>query len=442
MGKGTKPVSRATPTRSAGGSDGVEATEEEKAGATPRCFNQGKGTMNRLERARELRSELSALRRDFHRYPELGFQEHRTAGVVADHLRRLGCEVRTGVGITGVVGELRNGSGPTVALRADMDALPIQEDASHDYRSAVPGVMHACGHDAHMAGLIGAARLLAEDLEEGRLPAGTVRFLFQPSEERMDEEGKSGATRMVEDGAMEGVSAVAGLHVGAHLPSGKVFLKDGAVMAGSDELHIVVRGRSSHAALPHEGVDALVLAAQGILGAQQAVSRRLSPMENGVVTFGQINGGVASNVVADEITLTGTVRYFAEDVRTRLHEGVSGAFKGLEAQGGRVEVGIRSGYPPVLNDKRMTLVARGVAEAVVGSGDLWEAEPMMGAEDFAILAREAPGTFFWLGAALPDAREHHNPRFDIDESVIPIASALLSGMADALLRELSGSPAP
>jgi len=398
--------------------------------------------MDLHERAKEFAQDLSDLRRDFHRHPELAFQEHRTAEVVAGTLRKLGCQVRTGVGITGVVGELENGPGPTIALRADMDALPIQEDADHDYRSTVPGVMHACGHDAHMAGLLGAARLLAEEMEEGRLPPGRVRFLFQPSEEGMDEEGKSGATRMVEDGAMVGVSAVAGLHVGAHLPAGKLFVKEGPIMAGSDDLHIVVRGRSAHAGLPHEGVDALVLAAQGILGAQQTVSRRLSPMENGVVTFGQIHGGVASNVVPEEITLKGTVRYFAEDVRERLHDGVTGAFKGLEAQGGRVKVGIQTGYPPLVNDRRVTAVAHGVAEEVVGERDVWEAEPMMGAEDFAILAREAPGAFLWLGAALPDSREHHHPRFDIDESVLPIASALLAGMATQLLRELSGEAAP
>jgi len=398
--------------------------------------------MDRFQRARDLQGELTELRRDFHRHPELAFQEHRTAAIVAEHLQQLGCDVRSGVGITGVVGELRNGPGPVVALRADMDALPIQEDADHDYRSTVPGVMHACGHDAHMAGLLGAARLLSEDLQESRMPAGTVRFLFQPSEERTDEEGKSGATRMVEDRAMEGVSAVAGLHVGAHLPSGKVFVKDGPIMAGSDDVHIVVRGRSAHAALPHEGVDALVLAAQGILGAQHTVSRRLSPMENGVVTFGTIHGGVASNVVADEVTLTGTVRYFTEEVRVRLHEGVAGAFRGLEAQGGRAQVEIQAGYPPVVNDGVMTVLARGVAREVVGEEDVWEAEPMMGAEDFAIFAREAPGVFLWLGAALPDPREHHHARFDIDETVLPIGSALLSGMAEAMLLELSRTPAP
>jgi len=390
--------------------------------------------MSHIERAKRLAPDLSALRRDFHRHPELAFREIRSGKVVAEKLKELGYEVRTGVGITGVVGELRNGPGPVVALRADMDALPIQEDAEHDYKSTVPGVMHACGHDAHMAGLLGAARLLAEDKDAGTLPSGTVRLLFQPSEEGTDDEGKSGAMRMVDDGAMEGVAAVAGLHVGAHLPSGMVFVKDGPIMAGADEIHIVVRGKSSHAALPHEGVDAIVLAAQGVLATQQIVSRRISPMENGVVTFGQIQGGVATNVVADEVTLRGTLRYFTEEVRQALHEGLRAAFKGLEAQGARPEVEIQTGYPPVVNDRETTAVADGVARGVVGEEHVWVGEPMMGAEDFAILAREAPGTFLWVGAACADPREHHNPRFDIDESVLPINAALLAGMATELLK--------
>jgi amidohydrolase len=323
-----------------------------------------------------------------------------------------------------------------------MDALPIQEDAEHDYKSTVDGVMHACGHDAHMAGLLGAAELLAQDREEGRLPSGTVRLLFQPSEEGMDSEGKSGGMRMVEDGAMEGVGAVAGLHVGAHLPAGKVFVGEGPIMAGSDEFQVIVGGRSAHAALPHEGVDALVLAAQGILGAQQTVSRRLSPMENGVITFGRIEGGVASNVVPERITIQGTLRYFDEDVRRRLREGLVGAFSGLESQGARVEVTFQEGYPPVVNEPGVTKVAARVALAVAGEEDVWPAEPMMGAEDFAILAREAPGVFLWVGAACPDPREHHNPRFDIDESVLPLNAALLAGIARDLLLELSGPPAP
>jgi IAA-amino acid hydrolase len=353
--------------------------------------------------------------------------------VVADALNEMGYRVRTGVGITGVVGELVHGQGPTVALRADMDALPIQEDAEHDYKSTVPGVMHACGHDAHVAGLLGAARLLAQDKEKGELPSGAVRLLFQPSEECTDSEGKSGAMRMVEEGAMEGVDYVAGIHVGAHLPSGKVFVKDGPIMAGSDDFHIVVRGRSAHAAMPHEGLDALVMAAQGILATQQVVSRRISPMENGVLTFGQIQGGVATNVVPDKVTLRGTLRYFLDDVRTRLQDGLRGAFMGLEAQGAKVTVEIQHGYPPVVNDPKVSAVADRVARDVVGATHVWEAEPMMGAEDFAILAGEAPGAFLWVGAACADPREHHHPRFDIDESVLPINAALLAGMARELL---------
>ena len=397
--------------------------------------------MRHLERARTLQADLSSLRRDFHRHPELAFQEHRTSEKVAKHLEVMGYQVTRGVGITGVVGELSNGPGPIVALRADMDALPIQEEADHDYRSQIPNVMHACGHDAHMAGLLGAARLLAEDREQDRLPCGTVRLLFQPSEESMDEEGKSGGTRMVEGGAMEGVGAVVGIHVGAHLPTGKLFVKEGPLMAGSDELRVVVRGKSAHAALPHEGVDAIVLAAQGVLASQQAVSRRLSPMENGVVTFGVVRGGVATNVVAEEVSLLGTVRYFSDEVRNRLHQAIAGAFRGLEAQGAAVRVEVLPGYPPLRNHPGVTALARRVAEEMLGTDDVWDAEPMMGAEDFAILSREAPGAFFWLGAALPDPREHHSPRFDIDESVLPTAAALLAGWGTALLNH-PGTPAP
>jgi amidohydrolase len=383
-----------------------------------------------------LAPELVALRRDFHKHPELSFQEHRTAGVVANHLRELGFQVQERVGRTGVLGDLENGSGPVVALRADMDALPIQEEADHDYGSTVPGVMHACGHDVHMTGLLGAARLLAQDRSEGRLPNGRIRLLFQPSEESADEEGKSGATRMIEDGAMDGVEAVAGLHVGAHLPFGKIFVKDGPLMAGSDDLTIRIRGRSSHAAMPHEGVDAVVLAAQGVVACQHVVSRNLSPMENGVVTFGQIEGGVAPNVVSDRVTLQGTLRYFTEEVRDRLHSGVQAVFQALEAMGGQVEVGIRHGYPPLVNDDRLADIAGRSAADVVGEGNVWPAEPMMGAEDFAILARHAPGVFVWLGAALPSPREHHHPRFDVDERVLPIGAAFLARACVDLLKSV------
>ncbi len=389
-----------------------------------------------LDDARALADDLVALRRDLHRHPELGFQERRTAGIVAERMAALGLDVTTGVARTGVVADLVNGEGPVVALRADMDALPIAEAAGHDYASTVEGVMHACGHDAHVAGLVGAARLLAAERDAGTLPAGTVRFLFQPSEEAFDDEGKSGATRMVEEGVLEGVAAVVGLHVGGHLPAGKLFISEGTIMAGSEELRVEVRGKSAHAAHPEQGVDALVLAAQGVVAAQTAVARSISPMDAGVVTFGRIEGGTAPNVLAERVRLHGTLRYFRDEVRDRLAAAVTGAFRGLEAQGARVEVRVGPGYLPVVNERRVTQAVRRAAVQVAGEDAVLAMDRWMAAEDFAFLAREAPGCFVWLGAAPAEPREHHNPAFDIDEGVLPLGAALLAASA----RELLGSP--
>jgi len=389
-----------------------------------------------LHRAESFQDELVALRRDLHRHPELAFQELRTAEVAAARVAALGFEVSREVGRTGVVAELRNGAGPIVALRADMDALPIQEANDVPYRSTVPGVMHACGHDAHVACLVGAARLLAEARERGELPTGTVRLLFQPSEECSDAENKSGAARMIEDGAMEGVSAVFGLHVGAHLPAGKVYLRAGPIMAGADVFHATIEGESAHAARPNEGTDALVLAAHVVLACQNAVARRISPMASGVLTIGKIEGGVAENVLASRVTLAGTIRYFEDTVREALHRELRRAVAVAETLGGRGTLDLRPGYPPVVNDATMTdLVAAAVAETL-GADAVAEMEPMMGAEDFALLQREAPGCFFWLGAALPQPREHHHPNFDIEERVLPRGASALAACAIRALAEI------
>jgi amidohydrolase len=390
-----------------------------------------------LDHARDLSDDLVALRRDLHRHPELSFQETRTAGICAARMEELGLDVRTGVGVTGVVADLTNGEGPTVALRADMDALPIQEDSLHDYRSTVDGVMHACGHDVHTSGLVGAARLLVAARDRGELPRGRVRFLFQPSEEKSDAEGKSGAVRMIEDGAMEGVDAVVGLHVGAHLPAGKLFVSGGPVMAGSEEIEVVVRGVSAHAARPSEGVDALSLAAQGIVAAQQAVARRIDPMDSGVVTFGTIRGGRAPNVLADRVRIEGTLRYFRREVRESLSEAVRASFEMLQQHGAEVELRIGPGYVPVVNDAGIAETLEHTFTELVGEDGVLPMEPIMGAEDFAFLAEEAPGCFYWLGAALPEPREHHHPRFDIDEAVLPLGAASLAAATVALLEERS-----
>jgi amidohydrolase len=383
--------------------------------------------------------DLVEIRRDLHRHPELSFEEVRTAGIAAEAMEALGCGVRTEVGITGVVADLENGQGPTVALRADMDALPIQETNTHAFISESPGIMHACGHDAHVAGLIGAARLLAHERDEGRLPQGTVRFLFQPSEEGTDEEGKSGAMRMVEEGAMEGVAAVTGLHIASVLPAGKLFFREGPLMAGTEEIQVEVRGQSGHAARPDLGVDALVLAAQGIVAAQQAVSRGLSPTEAGVLTFGRIEGGTVGNVLADRVTIDGTMRFFTEDVRERLCKHLEGSFGMLEALGAEVTVRIGPGYPPVVNDARVTEWVRSAAADLLGDDATLPIEPMTLSEDFSFLAREVPGTFFFLGAAPAEPRMHHRSDFDIDESAIPIGAATLAAGAVRLLREMAES---
>jgi amidohydrolase len=296
--------------------------------------------------------------------------------------------------------------------------------------------MHACGHDLHTAGLIGAARILGELGAEGALPKGRIRLLFQPSEEASDNEGKSGAMRMVEEGAMAGVDAAVGLHVGAHLPAGRVFLREGPFWGGSDEVKVTIEGKGAHAARPNEGVDALALAALGVVAAQQVVSRMMDPSDPAVVTFGTIRGGTAPNVVCERVELTGSLRYFDLGVRERIHRGIEQAFATAEAMGGRSDVRFHGGYPPVFNDPTVTRWVEEAVSPVIGKDRFIRADPSLLAEDFAFLAQAAPGAFFWLGAALSEPREHHSPRFDVDEEILPLGAALLAQCAIHILERL------
>jgi amidohydrolase len=386
-------------------------------------------TPSLLDRAQAFESELITLRRHFHQHPELSFQEVQTSAECARRVEALGYQVKRNVGKTGVVAELRNGAGPTVALRADMDALPIQEENDVDYRSHVAGVMHACGHDTHMTMLIGAARLLQEAHGRGELPKGTIRLLFQPSEEATDSDNKSGAGRMIDEGALDGVDAVYGLHIGAHLESGKFYLSSGPTMAGTDTFTATVRGKSSHAARPHEGVDAIVLAAHVISACQTIVSRRLNPFDEGVLTIGMVNGGVAENVIADRVVLRGTLRYFRDQVRKTIRDNLKRACEVADALGGKCELQLRDGYPPVVNDQAKTEIARAAIAGSIGAQHIVPVEPIMGAEDFALMLGEAPGAFIWLGAALPKAREHHHPEFNIDEGVLVKGATAMAAIA-------------
>jgi amidohydrolase len=383
-----------------------------------------------LERAREIERQLIDWRRDFHMHPELGFQETRTAARVAAILEPLGYRVRTGVGRTGVVAEIGRGQ-PIVAIRADMDALPLQETNDTPYASRVPEVMHACGHDAHTAIALGVATLLAQETF-----TGTIRFLFQPAEEVSDDEGISGAPRMVEDGAMEGVETVIALHVDSSVPAGDVSLAAGPVSAGVDSFYATIIGEGGHGAQPHLTVDPIHIAGHVVLALHGIVSRRLKPTDPAVISIGSIHSGKAENVIPERVELTGTIRYMEPAVQERLHAEIERALGVARAMGGDYALRIEIGYPPMFNDAGVVELLRDVAGDSVGEGHVRTCEPEMGAEDFGYFSSLAPGAMFMLGCRIEgDERIAHSPRFDIDERCLPIGVAILARAALRLLTE-------
>jgi amidohydrolase len=390
-----------------------------------------------LERALELQHTLVSLRRDIHRHPELAFQEHRTAQQIVDRLAQLGIPTRTGVARTGVVADLGQ-EGPRMALRADMDALPIQEENDVPYASEVPGVMHACGHDVHVACLLGAAQLLAEEAAAERLP-GQVRFLFQPSEESWGDDGLSGGMLMVNEGVMEGVDAVAALHVGTDFPVGTISLREGPMTAYPDRFLLTIKGQEAHGAFPHRGFDAVTLAAQVINALQTVISRRLDPTRGRVLTVGTIHGGTKDNILAGEVTMTGTIRTFERETRESLFAEMERACGVARALGGDFELTIFPGYIPVVNEPSLTALVRQVGSDLLGAENVQEAPVEMGGEDFSFFAEKAPGCFFWLGGATPGEpqRLHHHPRFDVDERCLPLGAALLAETTVRYLKEAS-----
>lgn len=387
-----------------------------------------------LNQAQKLESTVIDFRRQIHQNPELGFQEHRTAALIARRLAELGIAVRTGVAKTGVVGDLGEGR-RCIALRADMDALPIQEENDVPYASQVPGVMHACGHDVHVACLLGVAEILAEEHKAGRLP-GRVRFLFQPSEENQDSEGLSGGMRMAQEGVMDGVDGIVGLHIWTGVPAGKISTRVGALTAHPDKFTLVIKGNEAHGAYPHEGFDAIAISAQVINALQTVISRRLDPTKGRVLTVGTIHGGTKDNIVAGQVTMTGTIRTFEPETRSQLLAEMERACGVARALGADFELDIVAGYHPVVNEAGMTALVQQVAADLIGPENVLEAPQEMGGEDFSYLARQAPGCFFWLGGALTEGpkRMHHHPQFDIDERALPIGVALLAETALRFLR--------
>jgi amidohydrolase len=370
------------------------------------------------------------LRQDIHQHPELGFQEFRTAALVADMLQEIGVDVQSGVGRTGVVGRIGRGPGPTIAIRADMDALPITEKNDLPYRSVNEGVMHACGHDAHTAILLGAAQLLRQSFMEESW-RGNVRLLFQPSEEDFDDDGISGATAMIDDGAMEDVDAVIALHVWSNLPAGICYFQDGASLASVDSFKAWIRGQGGHGARPHQTKDPLAMLGP-ILSVLYAIpSRRISPLRESVVSLGQIHAGTTSNVIPAEVYLEGTIRAYDPEVRTLLQSEVQRALKISETMGGSFDFELTCGYPALNNDPQVNDWLRQTARDLLGPEKVEDSEFGMVSEDFAYMARQAPGAMFMLGAALPDGieRHHHTDDFDIDERILPAGAAILAETA-------------
>nr|WP_255309670.1 amidohydrolase [Brevibacillus sp. WF146] len=380
------------------------------------------------ELLKEMEPQMVAWRRHLHQYPELSFQEEKTPAMIADILRELQFdEVRTGVGGRGVVGVLHGGKpGATVALRADFDALPIQDEKEVAYKSKVPGVMHACGHDAHTSGLLGLATVLARHRDE--IP-GTITFLFQHAEE----ENPGGAIQMVEDGALQGVDAIFGAHLWSMCPVGTVWVSAGPVMANCDDFIIEIKGKGGHGAVPQETVDAIVIGSQIVSALQTIASRNISPLESVVVTVGTFHAGDNYNVIADRCRLTGTVRSFLPHVRDKAEQRLIEIAKGTAAlMGGSAEVTYMRGYPAVINSEAETEIARQAAAAAVGWDNVERMEPTMGAEDFAYYLEKVPGSFLFVGAGNPQkgaGYPHHHPRFDIDESAMLIAAEVLGRAA-------------
>lgn len=384
-----------------------------------------------LEQAKDLKNDMVRLRREIHQQPELGFEVYKTAGLVASTLAELGIEAETGIGKTGVVAHLGRGGGPAIGIRADMDALPIQEQTGAAYASRIPGRMHACGHDVHTAILLGVAKLL----HQADLP-GEVRLIFQPSEESCDEEGISGAPRMIDDGAVAGLDAVIALHVDPLLAVGAIRIEAGTVGAAVDDFRIYITGHDGHAARPHLTLDPIWLMSQVLQALYAIPSRRIDPLKSSVVTVGIARAGSASNIIPAEAYIEGTLRSLDEEVRVQLRQDVERAAALIRAWGGDYRLEMDIGYPVLYNDPRVTGWLQGVGRDLLGQEKvLTEDGISMGAEDFAFMTGKVAGAMFRLGVQPGPAHFGglHTATFDVDEDALPVGAAILAETARRFL---------
>jgi amidohydrolase len=373
-----------------------------------------------INRVADLHSDITAWRRDLHAHPELLFDVQRTAGTVAEKLKAFGCdEVVTGLGRTGVVGVIhgrKSSSGKTIGLRADMDALPIEEANNLPYKSTVPGKMHACGHDGHTAMLLGAARYLTET----RNFAGTAVVIFQPAEE-----GGGGGREMVDDGLMDrfGIREVYGMHNYPGMPVGSFGIRPGPMMAAADALTIDIEGVGAHAARPHLGIDTVLVGAQIINAIQSVVARNVDPLKSAVVSICMFRAGNADNVIPQTVQLRGTARSLAADVRDLLEKRLRVVVESTAAaHGGKAKLTYKRGYPVLVNHEDQTEFAASIASQIAGSDKVdTSLPPMMGAEDFSYMLNARPGAFIWIGNG--DSAGLHHPSYDFNDEAIPFGTS-------------------
>lgn len=390
-----------------------------------------------VEKAQALFTKLSSWRRMIHANPELSFQEVETSKLITDTLETIpGMKVQTGIAKTGVVGTLTNGIGPTIALRADIDALPITENSDKSYCSKNNGIMHACGHDAHTAILLGAAHLVAELFQEQQVQ-GTVKFIFQPAEEATDEHGLSGAPYMLQAGVLEDVDAALALHMCPWLPVGNVQLNHGYSMANVDVFQAKIKGTGGHAAYPHLGSDPMWMIGpvlQAILG---IVARKVSPLESAVISVTQIEAGTASNIIPTEATLKGTMRSYKPEIRELLISELEKAFSIVENLGGDYSVHVDRGEPALFNDSFINGYIKDAISNLYPDVAIKEEPFGLGGEDFGFITQMVPGAMFFLGCAIDDGieRDLHTPIFDIDESCLSIGTSILVETTRRLLTD-------
>lgn len=386
-------------------------------------------------RAQALEERTVATRRDLHAHPEIAFEEVRTMGVIEARLRELGLAPRSGVGGTGVVAVWDSGRpGPTVLVRADMDALPVPDEKTAPYRSTIEGRNHACGHDGHVAVALSTYEAL---LAEADTLSGRIVFVFQPAEEIV-----RGAQAMLDDGALDGITVdhVIGLHLSTMHPTGVVAVREGPAMAAADSFSVRLHGRGGHAAKPNETIDPVVILAETVSALQTLVSRETDPVDPAVISVTRVQGGTASNIIPEHVDLAGTIRTFKPETRERLWRRFGEVVRGVaELHGGSADVELIAGSPAVVNDPVATDRVRAIARAIVGDDRVVRPDPIMGGDDMALWLAQAPGAYFFVGArgGEDSAWSHHHPRFDLDERALPVAVEVLASAVATLLSEAS-----